>query len=179
MVLDFIVKRERRLLGGRDPPPEVRLKAIWPGEILVPAGLLIYGFTLAYHVHWFASLFGMGLACFGIQIITTTCYTYSIDCYRPEGNEVSQLFNFLRQEIGMTFAFYTIPFAKKIGYQWVFVFFTLMGSFLAFIPMVVIILKGREIREKMGQPRNVNVFDSMMRDVRDDSEDDVVTTEKS
>ncbi|KAL9109782.1 MAG: hypothetical protein Q9227_005651 [Pyrenula ochraceoflavens] len=178
MVLDYIVKRERRLLGGRDPAPEVRLKAIWTGEILVPAGLLIYGFTLAYHVHWFASLFGMGLACFGIQIITTTCYTYSIDCYRAEGNEVSQLYNFLRQEIGMTFAFYTIPFAERIGYQWVFVFFTVMGSVLAFIPVVVIIVKGKEIREKMGTPRDVNVFDSMMKEMKGGRDEGAIPPEK-
>ena len=43
MVNDAIVKREKRKLGGRDPEPEVRLRAIWPGEILVPSGLLIYG----------------------------------------------------------------------------------------------------------------------------------------
>lgn len=36
MVVDAIVKRERRRLGGVDPPPEARLKAIWTGEILVP-----------------------------------------------------------------------------------------------------------------------------------------------
>lgn len=43
MVNDAIVKREKRKLGGRDPEPEVRLRAIIPGEILVPSGLLIYG----------------------------------------------------------------------------------------------------------------------------------------
>lgn len=43
MVVDAIVKREKRKLGGRDPEPEVRLRAIWTGEILVPTGLLIYG----------------------------------------------------------------------------------------------------------------------------------------
>ena len=43
MVCDAIVKREKRKLGGRDPEPEVRLKAIWPGEVLLPCGLLIYG----------------------------------------------------------------------------------------------------------------------------------------
>ena len=46
MIIDYIVKRECRLLGGIDPPPEVHLKAIWTGEFLVLAGLLIYGFTL-------------------------------------------------------------------------------------------------------------------------------------
>jgi len=55
---------------------------------------------------------------------------YSIDCYRSEGSEVSQVFNFFRQEIGMTFAFYVILLAGKIGYQWTFFFFAIMGSVL-------------------------------------------------
>jgi hypothetical protein len=40
MVCDAILKRERRKLGGRDPPPEARLKAIWTGEILLPVSPL-------------------------------------------------------------------------------------------------------------------------------------------
>ena len=60
MVLDAIVKREIRKRNGEMPPPEVRLKAIWTGEILVPAGLLIYGFTMQYKTHWMGPLFGMG-----------------------------------------------------------------------------------------------------------------------
>ena len=160
MVVDAIVKRERRLLGGVDPPPEVRLKAIWTGEILVPAGLLIYGFCIQYRTPWPAPLFGMGLACFGIQIITTTCYTYSIDCYRLESSEVSTLFNFIRQEVGMTFAFYAIDLAERIGYQWEFVFFAIMGSVLAFAPILGLMWKGKEWRERMGKPRGVNVFDT-------------------
>jgi MFS family permease len=97
-VVDLIVKRERTRLG-RDPEPEVRLKAIWLGEFCVPAGLLIYGFTLQYHVMWFAPIFGMGLACFGLQIITTTTYTYAIDCYRTEGSEVSGHLKSIRHPI--------------------------------------------------------------------------------
>ena len=60
MVLDAIVKREIKKRNGETPPPEVRLKAIWTGEVLVPAGLLIYGFTMQYRTHWMGPLFGMG-----------------------------------------------------------------------------------------------------------------------
>jgi MFS family permease len=130
-VVDYIVKRERRRLGGRDPEPEARLKAIWTGEILVPAGLLIYGFCLQYHTVWIAPLLGMGIAAFGVQVITTTIYTYSIDCYRPEGSEVAQLINFFRQEFGMTFAFYALRLAARIGYQFTFLFFAICGGVLA------------------------------------------------
>jgi hypothetical protein len=164
LVVDGIVKRKKKKAGGVDPEPEARLLAIWTGEILVPAGLLIYGFTLQYRTHWFGPIFGMGLACFGMQIITTVCYTYSIDCYRAEGSDISQLFNFIRQEIGMTFAFYAIKMGDSIGYQFTFLFFAIMGSVLAFAPMVVLMWKGREIREKMGSPKGVSALDDRPRD---------------
>jgi MFS family permease len=162
-VVDYIVKRERRRLGGRDPEPEARLKAIWTGEILVPAGLLIYGFCLQYHTVWIAPLLGMGIAAFGVQVITTTIYTYSIDCYRPEGSEVAQLINFFRQEFGMTFAFYALRLAARIGYQFTFLFFAICGGVLAFIPILGLMWKGREWRERLGKPQNVNAFDSKLR----------------
>lgn len=160
MVVDGIVKHERKKLGGRDPPPEVRLKAIWTGEILVPVGLLIYGFTLTYRTVWIAPILGMGIACCGLQVVTTTCYTYAVDCYRVEASEASQAFNFWRQEIGMTFAFYTIPMADKIGFQWTFFFFACMGSILGFTPILGLMWRGREIRERLGRPRNINSLDT-------------------
>jgi len=160
-VVDLIVKRKRARLG-HDPPPEVRLIAIWAGEAIVPAGLLIYGFCLAYHTAWIAPILGMGIACFGLQMITTVCYTYAIDCYRVESAEVAQLFNFIRQVIGFTFAFYVVDFGAVVGYQFVFLFFALVGGLLAFIPMLLLLWKGREWRERLGKPVGVNVFDSML-----------------
>ncbi|KAK5127187.1 hypothetical protein LTR85_008548 [Meristemomyces frigidus] len=161
MVVDAIVVWDKRKLGGRDPEPEVRLKAIWTGEILVPTGLLIYGFCIQNRAARIAPILGMGIACFRLQVTTTTCYTYAIDCYRREGSEVSQVFNFFRQETGMIFAFYVIKVAERIGYQWTsFFFFACMGSILGFAPIVTLMWMGKEIREKYGQPENVNQFDT-------------------
>jgi MFS family permease len=160
-VVDLIVKRERKRLG-RDPEPEVRLKAIWMGEIIVPAGLLIYGFCLQYRTVWILPILGMGIACFGLQIITTTTYTYAIDCYRTEGSEVAQLFNFIRQEIGFTFAFYVVHLGNRIGFQWMFLMFALIGGVLAFIPMLFIIFRGEDWRKRLGKPVGVNMFESMV-----------------
>lgn len=147
-VLDWIVMRARRRLGGESPEPEVRLVGVWTGTILLPAGLLIYGFTLQHHVFWFGPLFGMGLAVFGLQPIATTCYTYSIDCHREHGGDVAAVFNFVRQTFGMTFAFYVIPLCNKIGYDLAFVLFVIWGSVLGFIPIVVLMWKGKEIRDR-------------------------------
>lgn len=60
LVLDAIVKKEMR--KRIDFQPEIRLRAIWHGEILVPAGLLIYGFTMQYKTLWVGPLMGMGKA---------------------------------------------------------------------------------------------------------------------
>ena len=102
----------------------------------------------------------MGIACFGLQVIPTTCYTYAIDCHRPEASKVSQVFNFFRQEIGMTFAFYAIHLADKIGYQWTFFFFACVGSVLGFVPIVMLMWKGEEVRQSIGKPKNVNQFNT-------------------
>lgn len=88
-VLDALVKRARHRLRGRHPEPEARLLAIWTGAAALPVGLLVYGFTIEYRVHWFVPLFWMGLAWFELQPVATTCYTYSIDCYRERGVDVA------------------------------------------------------------------------------------------
>jgi len=160
-MIDLFVKNARKRLG-RDPEPEVRLKAIWVGNTVVPAGLLIYGFCLQYRTAWIAPILGMGIACFGLQIITTTTYTYAIDCYHTEGSEVAQLFNFIRQEFGMTFAFYVVKMGDRVGFQYTFLFFALVGGVLAFIPMLALLFKGEEWRKILGKPVGVNVFENMI-----------------
>lgn len=152
----LLIRAQRRHRGSGKPgsaPPEVRLTCIWPGEILVPAALLIYGFTLHYHhhVHWFAPIFAIGLGCFGLQIITTTCYTYAIDCYKQKSAEVAQMINFTRQIIGMTFAFYAKDLGDNIGFQWLFVMYAIFGSGLAFVGILLVMWKGQRWREQIEQ----------------------------
>lgn len=58
LILDALVKKKMR--ENVDFQSEVRLRAIWHGELLVPAGLLIYGFTMQYKTSWLGPLMGMG-----------------------------------------------------------------------------------------------------------------------
>jgi len=145
-VVDSMMNRARRR-AGPSAPAEVRLKAVWTGEIVVPAGLLMYGFSIQFGGPWIVSIIGMGMACFGVQCITTVMYTYSTDCYPNKAAEVAQVFNLIRQEIGMTFAFYAIVLGQAIGgYHLLFVFFACVGSILAFIPILFLMWKGEAIR---------------------------------
>ncbi|CAK7235432.1 hypothetical protein SBRCBS47491_009291 [Sporothrix bragantina] len=163
-IIDKILAREAYRLGTDNPPPEVRFKGLWAGAFLVPAGLLIFGFSMQYQAHWSGALAGMFIGIFGIQIIATVCYTYSIDCYRIEGSEVSQLFNFIRQETSFTVGFYGVQLCLRIGYQFAFLMFALVGGVLAFVPMVFLMWKGASIRERLGSPQGVSVAEEVLRD---------------
>jgi hypothetical protein len=142
----------------------VRFKGLWTGAILVPAGLLIFGFTMQYKTHWVGPLAGMFLGIFGIQIVATVCYTYSIDSYRVEGSEVAQFFNFCRQSTSCTIAFYAARLCESIGYQFAFLMFALVGSVLAFAPVLWLMWKGEHIREKLGRPIDVSVAEEIFSD---------------
>jgi len=65
----------------------------------------------------------------------------------------------------MTFTFYAIPMAEKIGFRFLFVFFACMGSILAFIPILVLMFKGREIRESSAS-RGMLMFLTWIRGMR-------------
>lgn len=145
--LDALFRRAAAKRNDAPPAPEARLAGIWSGAILLPAGLLLYGFSLQYRTHWMVPLVGMGMSCFGLQPIATTCYTYSIECYREQGGEVSVLFNFVRQTFGVTYAFYVVLLCRQVGYHVAFVLFVVWGSVLGFAPIVVLMWKGEQIRK--------------------------------
>ena len=117
---------------------------------------------MQYNAHWSGVLAGMFIGIFGLQVIATVCYTYSIDSYRVEGSEVSQLFNFVRQETSFTVGFYGVDLCNAIGYQFAFLMFALVGSLLAFLPVVWIMWKGKSTREQLGQPKNVSVAEEIL-----------------
>ena len=100
-------------------------------------------------IRYLPDRFPLGLASFAIQIIATTCYTYATDCYRSQSNEVAQFINFVRQEFGMTFAFYAVALCGRIGYHLTFVLFAILGSVFAFVPIVGLMLRGREWRQRL------------------------------
>lgn len=133
----------------------------------MPAGLLIFGFSMQYDAHWSGALAGMFIGIFGLQVVATVCYTYSIDSYRVEGLEVSQLFNFFRQETSFTIAFYGVDLCKAIGYHFAFIMFALVGSVLALAPVVWLMWKGKSMREQLGQPKNVSVAEEILMEHRE------------
>jgi len=150
VVIDRSMYLSRKGKGG-EVVAEVRLQGIWAGAIIQPIGLLIWGFCWQYKTHWIGPTMGFAVMCFAIQIISTVLYSYCADSYKPQTPEIAQVFNFSRQTVGMTVGFWAIPLGTKIGYQFMSIMLALIGL-VTFIPVVFLMYKGKEIREKMGQP---------------------------
>lgn len=64
---------------GGEPKPEARLQATWLGFVLLPAGVIIEGVCFQYKTHWVGPVMGIGIAAFGLQMLTTNIYAYATD----------------------------------------------------------------------------------------------------
>ncbi|OQU96344.1 hypothetical protein CLAIMM_02441 [Cladophialophora immunda] len=85
---DWVVRFLARKNGGVRHP-EQRLQAYWLGAILVPLGLMMFGLTLQYEVHWIAPCIAIAIYSFAIQIVSTVTFTYAVDCYEHVAGEVA------------------------------------------------------------------------------------------
>ncbi|OOG00374.1 hypothetical protein ASPCADRAFT_37189, partial [Aspergillus carbonarius ITEM 5010] len=70
---------------------EDRLPLMLLGTILLPTGLLLYGWSSHFHTHWIVPLLGTGIV--GTSLILTRLPTenYLVDAFNPHGTSASVL----------------------------------------------------------------------------------------
>ncbi|KXL42978.1 hypothetical protein M433DRAFT_58968 [Acidomyces richmondensis BFW] len=150
-VSDRILYLQTKRSGGAFRP-EARLQAIWPGFILCPAGVIIEGVTLQYKTHWIGPILGIGIAAFGLQIISTNVFAYCTDCYKPQSAEISTLLNFGRQVFSFTLGFYMVPFAHASTWGVAWAVMAIIDASL-FSGIGLLMWRGQLWREKLGNPQ--------------------------
>jgi len=151
-VIDKLLERARKREGR--VRPEARLHGMWPAVFLLPAGLLMFGFSISNHTlkhSYIGATVGMAVTCFSVQMITTPVIAYCIDCYKPQAAEVVQLLNFARQEISFTVGFWSIRFGDMVGFQFSGVTYACVSVFF-FLPVLGIMLYGERLRARLGEP---------------------------
>jgi MFS family permease len=75
---DTIVKR---MAKGGEMKPEYRLPPMIPGTAMIPLGLIIYGWTAQYYVHWFVPLLGTFFVGVGVITVFIPVASYLVDAY--------------------------------------------------------------------------------------------------
>lgn len=106
-ISDRALRHANRRHGG-SADSESRLRATLPGAFLLPVGVVIEGVCLQYKTHWAGPMMGIGIAAFGLQIISTPIFAYLTDCYKPQSTELSTLLNFGRLLFSFTLGFYMV-----------------------------------------------------------------------
>lgn len=77
-VSDVVVER---MAKGGEMKPEYRLPPMLPGAAMIPVGLLLYGWTAQYYVHWFVPLIGNFFIGVGVINVFIPVGTYLVDAF--------------------------------------------------------------------------------------------------
>ncbi|PWN92988.1 polyamine transporter 1 [Acaromyces ingoldii] len=98
--------------------PEMRLVIFFIPAILIPSGMLIYGWAIEYAVHWIVAdigtfIFAMGLMCVGFAL-----NAYTIDVYPLYAASALAVTNSVRSVFGFAFPLFADDMYAKLGYGW-------------------------------------------------------------
>ena len=150
--LSDLVSERRAIHRGGKRRPEDRFIAMYPGVFLLPLGIIIEGVCITHKTHWVGPAMGIGIASFGLQVVSTIIYAYIADCYRPQAAETGAVVNFIRQIFSFCVGFYGIKAGERIGYQnaWIIWSFINVGTFL---PVLLLVWRGERWRKALGVPR--------------------------
>ena len=126
--------------------PEYRLFSLcFPGFIILPVGLGIFGATLEYHYHFMVLAFATFLVAFGAFICVPIVTTYIVECFYSHAFEASITLGFYRLVFGLAVPFFVSPWSETVGVGWVFGMAALFSVLMACI-VLLLMWKGPLIR---------------------------------
>ncbi|EMC97788.1 hypothetical protein BAUCODRAFT_31791 [Baudoinia panamericana UAMH 10762] len=96
--------------------PETRLHLLWIPAIIVPAGLLAFGYGVAKTLHWTSLFFGYGMVAVGLTAVPVATMTYVSDCYLPVNADALLLVNGLKNIVAFGFLYGVVPWVMEVGY---------------------------------------------------------------
>ncbi|KAI9033446.1 major facilitator superfamily domain-containing protein [Hyaloraphidium curvatum] len=137
--------RQRR---GGVAVPEDRLRATWPGVVLLVAGSLTMGWSLVTAVSWVVSALGTVIAGVGVMWFATSCNAYLIDLFASDASSIIASANFLRFTLSALGPLTVAPMQAAMGSGWLYTFWSLLNV-LAYGGLVLVILFGAKYRLAM------------------------------
>ncbi|KAI0132203.1 major facilitator superfamily transporter [Xylariales sp. AK1849] len=110
--------------------PEYRVPMMVPGALLVPTGLLIYGWTAEYKTHWIGPNIGACLMAAGIIIGFQCVQTFLVDTYTRYAASAVAAGTVLRSLAGFGFPLFASSLYDRLGMGW-------GNTLLAFLAIVI------------------------------------------
>lgn len=134
--------------------PEKRLPLAMIGGPSITAGLFLFGWTAAYHVHWIAPTIAEGLFGFGNMLIFMSCMMYITDTYGSMYSASAMASNaILRYVFGGTFPLFAVQMFRGMGTQWACTLLGCLSILGAFVPFALVKF-GSKLRKNSGYKRD-------------------------
>ncbi|CAK7217401.1 hypothetical protein SCUCBS95973_003138 [Sporothrix curviconia] len=155
-VSDRIV--QRRKASGSPPVPEDRLSLVLtcPSALLLPVGLLIYGWTAEKHVHWIVPLLGTAIMGFGMMGIFMSVQIYLVDAFTRHAASATAANAVLRSILGAVLPLCGLNLYNKLGLGWGNTLLAGIELLMAPVPWILAI-RGTQLRNWKGGDKNENM----------------------
>ncbi|KAI5927664.1 major facilitator superfamily domain-containing protein [Camillea tinctor] len=145
-ISDKLIQRKKDKGEAAQPEDRLNLIITVPGGLLVPAGLIMYGWTANPNIHWIVPMIGTAILGFGMMAIFNGVQAYLVDCYPKNAATVTAANAVLRSVLGAVLPLFGLQLYDALGLGWG---NTLLGLILfALAPVTWIFAKyGQRIRE--------------------------------
>lgn len=108
-------RRYNTPLVGR---PEFRVPLMLPGAVLLPIGLLVYGWTAQYHTAWIGPDIGVAVLAIGTIIGFQCIQGFLVDTYARYAASAVAAATVLRSLAGFGFPLFAPSLYARLGYGW-------------------------------------------------------------
>ncbi|PGG99985.1 hypothetical protein AJ79_08347 [Helicocarpus griseus UAMH5409] len=98
--------------------PEFRIPLMLPGGLLVPIGLMTYGWTAQPHIHWIVPNIASAVFATGLIIGFQCAQAYVVDAYTQYAASATGAAAFLRTLAGFSFPLFAPALYERLGLGW-------------------------------------------------------------
>lgn len=144
---DFHANRQARRRPESKIKPEDRLPPLILGAVLLPAGLLLYGWTLEKQTMWIAPIIGSALVALAAMYSYIPVQIYVVDVYPLHTASATGAMSIIRSAISAVVPLGADPLYARLGYGWGYTL--LAGLAVPFIVFGAILVRwGERIRTR-------------------------------
>jgi len=144
---DRIYRRLRKRNNGIGRP-EFRVPLMIPGALLVPIGLLIYGWSAQYKTHWIVPNIGTAFFTCGVIMGFQCIQTYLVDAYTRYAASAIGAATVLRSLAGFGFPLFAPILYERLDYGWGNTVLALIGIVIGFPGPYMLWKYGEKLRSK-------------------------------
>ncbi|KAF7731399.1 hypothetical protein EC973_000207 [Apophysomyces ossiformis] len=149
-ISDYLLKKARSRRGGI-PKKEDRLTLnAWPGGfILIPFGVLLFGWSVMLRLIYWVPIVGFGIVCFGMSQVYASGYGYLVDAIPGKGASVTASSNVCRMLMAAILSLIAKPIVNSIGSGYLSVILASV-NIIGMMFYVIVKFRGHIMRRKAG-----------------------------